>query len=271
MIPTESSLTQPNKKNINMPWNPETYNQFKNIRYQPFFDLAENISSDGLKKAIDIGCGTGEQTHILSQKFSDAKFLGIDSSSEMLEKSSLLENEKLSFKLQTIEELYNSNEKWDLIFSNAALQWSDNHDKLFPKLLSLLSEKGQFAVQMPVQAENTLNQILFQLASEEPYKTQLQDWNRVSPVLSLDEYAKMMFDAGLKDLNISIKVYPIIAEDAEQLFKFISGSALIPYLERLDEVNEAKFINEYKKRIEESFDSFPAIYAFKRILLYGRK
>ncbi|MEG1590994.1 methyltransferase domain-containing protein [Chryseobacterium sp.] len=254
-----------------MPWNPEVYNQFKNIRYQPFFNLMNLISPDNLKKAIDIGCGTGEQTHILSEKFEDAEFLGIDSSAEMLQKSLEFKNENLSFKQKNVEELYNSEEKWDLIFSNAALQWSDDHEKLFPKLLSLFSEKGQFAVQMPVQAENALNQILFQLASEEPYKTQLQDWNRVSPVLSLDKYAKMMFDAGLKDLNISIKVYPIIAEDAEKLFKFISGSALIPYLERLDEVNEAKFINEYKKRIEENFDSFPAIYAFKRILLYGRK
>lgn len=254
-----------------MPWNPEVYNQFKNIRYQPFFDLAENISSDGLKKAIDIGCGTGEQTHILSEKFKDAHFLGIDSSSEMLEKSSSLENERLRFKQQTIEELYNSDEKWDLIFSNAALQWSDDHKKLFPKLLSLLSENGQFAVQMPVQSENLLNQILFEMASKEPYKTQLNNWNRVSPVLSLDEYAKMMFDAGLKDLNISIKVYPIIADDAEKLFQFISGSALIPYLEILDQHNQEKFITEYKKRISEKFENFPAIYAFKRILLYGRK
>ncbi|WP_317619149.1 hypothetical protein [Chryseobacterium foetidum] len=58
-----------------MPWNPDTYNQFKNIRYQPFFDLAENISSENLKTAIDIGCGTGEQTKILSDKFPDAQFL----------------------------------------------------------------------------------------------------------------------------------------------------------------------------------------------------
>ncbi|MCX8533854.1 methyltransferase domain-containing protein [Chryseobacterium luquanense] len=254
-----------------MPWNPEIYNQFKNIRYQPFFDLIENISSDGLKKAIDIGCGTGEQTHILSEKFTDAIFLGIDSSAEMLEKSTGFENERLSFKQKTIEELYDLEEKWDLIFSNAALQWSDNHEELFPKLLSLLNENGQFAVQMPVQSENILNQILFQMASEEPYQTQLQSWNRVSPVLSLDEYAKMMFDGGLKDLNISMKVYPIIADDAEKLFQFISGSALIPYLEILDQDNQEKFISEYKKRIVEKFGKFPAIYAFKRILIYGRK
>lgn len=254
-----------------MPWNPEVYNQFKNIRYQPFFDLMNLISPDNLKKAIDIGCGTGEQTHILSEKFENAEFLGIDSSTEMLSESNLFENNRLNFKQKTVEELYDSEEKWDLVFSNAALQWSDDHKKLFSKLLSLLSENGQFAVQMPVQAGNILNQILFQLASEEPYKTQLQHWNRVSPVLSLDEYAKMMFDAGLKDLNISIKVYPIIADDAEKLFQFISGSALIPYLERLDEINQEKFISEYKKCIAEKFDRFPAIYAFKRMLLYGRR
>lgn len=254
-----------------MPWNPEVYNQFKNIRYQPFFDLIQFISSNGLKKAIDIGCGTGEQTHILSEKFADAEFLGIDASDEMLQKSLEFKNKNLNFQQKTIEELYNSDEKWDLIFSNAALQWSDNHEKLFPKLLSLLSENGQFAVQMPLQSENILNQILFQLASEEPFKTQLQDWNRVSPVLNLDDYAKMMFDNGLKNLQISIKVYPIIAEDAEKLFQFISGSALIPYLERLNEVNKETFINEYKNRIAEKFNTFPAIYAFKRVLLYGRK
>ena len=124
---------------------------------------------------------------------------------------------------------------------------------------------------MPVQSENILNQILLQLASKEPYKTQLQNWNRVSPVLSLDDYIKMMFDAGLTDLNISMKVYPIIADDAEKLFQFISGSALIPYLERLDETQQKEFTTEYKNRIADKFEKFPAIYAFKRILMYGKK
>jgi len=254
-----------------MPWNPEVYNQFKEVRYLPFFDLMELISADGLKKAIDIGCGTGEQTHILSEQFPEAEFLGIDSSHEMLAKSEAFKNERLSFEQKTVEELYDSSDKWDLIFSNAALQWSDDHEHLFPKLLSLLSENGQFAVQMPLQAENMLNQILFQLASEEPYKTDLQHWNRVSPVLCLDEYSRMMFEYGLKDLQISIRVYPIIADNTEKLFQFISGSALIPYLERLDRNTKQHFVEEYKKRIEKKFKQFPSIYAFKRILLYGKK
>lgn len=254
-----------------MPWNPEIYNQFKNIRYQPFFDLMNLISSENLKKAIDIGCGTGEQTNILSEKFADAEFLGIDSSAEMLAEANQFKNEKLNFRQMPVEDLIDSKEQWNLIFSNAALQWSDDHKLLFPKLISLLSENGQFAVQMPVQAENVLNKILFQLASEEPFRTLLDGWNRVSPVLSIDEYAQIMFDNGLKDLNISVKVYPIIAEDSEKLYQFISGSALIPYVEKLDEASRENFISEYKKRIGEQFKTFPAMYAFKRLLLSGKK
>ncbi len=254
-----------------MPWNPEIYNQFKNIRYQPFFDLMDLISSEHLEKAIDIGCGTGEQTHILSEKFDNAEFLGIDSSAEMLSESASFQNRRLKFRKMPVEDVINSEEKWDLIFSNAALQWSDDHKVLFPKLISLLSENGQFAVQMPVQSENILNQILFQLASEEPYRTQLDNWNRVSPVLSIDAYAQLMFDAGLRDLNISVRVYPIIADDAEKLYQFILGSALISYIERLDEASKNHFIEEYKNRIRKQFISFPAIYAFKRLLLYGKK
>ena len=254
-----------------MPWNPDVYNQFKNIRYQPFFDLSEFISDENLKTAIDIGCGTGEQTKILAEKFPKTQFLGIDASSEMLKKSDEFKSGNLSFKQQTIESLYSTEQKWDLVFSNAALQWSDNHEKLFPKLISLLNDGGQFAVQMPVQPENILNKILVQQASEEPFSIQLKGFNQLSPVLGLDEYANLMFENGLQNLNISMKVYPIIAESGEELFNFISGSALIPYLERLSGEQKEVFINEFKKRISKHFSSFPAIYSFKRILLYGKK
>ena len=73
------------------------------------------------------------------------------------------------------------------------------------------------------------------------------------------------------DLNIFQKVYPIIAEDHETLFNFISGSALIPYLERLSEDEQETFKTEFKQRIQKNFPKLPAIYSFKRILMYGRK
>ena len=67
------------------------------------------------------------------------------------------------------------------------------------------------------------------------------------------------------------KVYPIIADSPQKLFEFISGSALIPYMEKMSDSEEAEFVTEYKIRIEKEFKKFPAIYAFKRLLLYGNK
>lgn len=260
----------PLKQNT-MPWNPEKYNQFKSIRYQPFFDLMGLISEDGLNKGIDIGCGTGEQTSLLAEKFSEASFLGIDASAEMLAESRKYEQARLQFQQTTIEEFAAASSTWDLIFSNAALQWSDHHEVIFPKLLSQLNDKGQFAVQMPVQKENLLNKLLTDLVKTQPFAGYLNNCSRESPVLSIDEYAQIMFESGLKDIQIIQKVYPIIADIPETLFDFISGSALIPYLERLSEKEQILFNAEYKYRIEREFKKFPAIYAFKRLFLYGRK
>ncbi|MDA6072757.1 methyltransferase domain-containing protein [Flavobacterium sp. AC] len=254
-----------------MPWNPEIYNKFKNIRYQPFYDLIDFIKPVKGMKAIDLGCGTGEQTAILADKFKEADFLGVDSSAEMLERSKALETDHLNFRKATTEETLASGEKWDLIFSNAALQWSNDHETLFPRLLEHLNSKGQFAVQMPVQPENKLNKILLDLVNEEPFKSFLKGYKRDSPVLSIDDYAQILFDGGLEDIQILQKVYPIIANDHETLYNFIAGSALIPYIERVDGEEKELFIKTYKERIAEHFHKLPAIYSFKRLLLYGRK
>lgn len=188
-----------------MPWNPEIYNKFKNIRYQPFYDLIDFIKPMDAMNAIDLGCGTGEQTAILADKFPNATFLGVDSSDEMLEQSKSLEADNLHFKKATTEATINSGEKWDLIFSNAALQWSNDHETLFPKLIELINTKGQFAVQMPVQSENKLNKILLELVHEEPFKTYLSGFKIDSPVLSIDAYAQILFDGGLEDIQIMQK------------------------------------------------------------------
>lgn len=254
-----------------MPWDPAIYNQFKNVRFLPFFDLSDMIHDRLNMKAVDLGCGTGEQTALLVDKFSTAHFVGVDSSSEMLAKAAPLASNRLQFLHTTNESFLEGEEQWDLIFSNAALQWSDNHRVLFPKLIQKLNPDGQFAVQMPYQPENILNGLLFDLAEQEPYKTQLNGWNRPSSVLTLDVYAQIMFDNGLTDLKISQRVYPIIADTHDKLYDFIAGSALIPYLERLNVNEQANFIEAFKTLIREYFTTLPALYAFKRILLYGKR
>lgn len=254
-----------------MPWNPELYNQFKDIRYKPFYDLLGLLKEYDPKTIIDLGCGTGEQTAILTRHFKEASVLGIDSSATMLAQARAYNLSRLSFRQIGIEEILASGQQWDLVFSNAALQWVDGHEKLFKQLVSVVKPGGQLAVQMPVQDENKLNQLLLQLVKEEPFSNYLQGFVRESPVLNLDAYAQLLFDEGLLDLDISMRVYPIIAEDPQELVDFISGSAMIPYLERLNSEQAAEFTEAFKQRVAAAWPKFPAIYAFKRLLLVGTK
>lgn len=254
-----------------MPWNPELYEDFKDIRNQPFHDLLGFIQPHDIKTVIDLGCGTGQQTATLAERFPDASVLGIDASAEMLQRSNAFKRDNLDFKRLSTEEAIAAGEKWDLIFSNAALQWSDNHQKLFPQLLAMLHPDGQFVVQMPVQTENVLNKLLLETANEEPFAAYLRGWKKVSPLLTMDEYAQLLFDAGLVNLRIEQRVYPIIATDHDTLFQFIAGSALIPYTERLKGEERDQFILRFRQKIAAAFPTLPAIYAFKRLLLYGAK
>ncbi|WP_433835908.1 methyltransferase domain-containing protein [Flavobacterium anhuiense] len=251
-----------------MTWDPKKYNEFKEERSKPFNDLASHIVNKPNLKVIDLGCGTGELTQKLHQKLTNPYVLGIDNSAEMLAKAPTQEN--LEFKEKTILEQINDDSKWDVIFSNAALQWIDNHHELFPKIISRINPGGQLAVQMPQQNENILNKILLQLVQEEPFASYLKNWTRPSPVLNLDEYAKILFENGGKDLVLYEKVYPLISTQKDDFFDFISGSALTVYQERLKEQDFAELTVEFKKRIDFHFPIIPSIYAFRRLILYAR-
>lgn len=248
-----------------MPWNPDTYNQFKEKRYEPFYDLIGHVHAKPDMKILDLGCGTGELTAIVAEKFPGSIVLGVDDSAEMLSKSSTQKN--LSFAQRTIEEQVQADEKWDLVIANASLQWVNDHAALFPKIITTLAPGGQLAVQMPSQKENVLNQLLFELVHEYPFHEILKDVIRHSPVLSLDEYTELLFGSDAKNVLVYQKVYPIVAQSIDTLYDFISGSALVPYMEKLPGEMHPAFTKIFKERISRHFSTSPMIYSFKRIII----
>lgn len=253
-----------------MSWNPNIYNKFKSERFAPFYDLINLIELKPNLKVIDLGCGTGELTRKLADQLQNSQVLGIDSSSEMLSQASAFSNDQVTFEQRTIEKQVKSDQKYDLVFSNAAIQWSDKHEQLLPAIIGMLRPGGQLAVQIPDQTGNVLNQILDELVQEEIYKHALNNWRRVSPVLDIDEYAQILFENGSKDMTIYKKIYPLIVSNKEELYNWISGTALIPYLERLDGEIKENFIKEFKSRIDKRFTKIPVLYPFKRILMEAR-
>ncbi len=129
-----------------MPWNPEQYHKFQSERSAPFFDLLELVKVKEKLSVIDLGCGTGELTKILAERLPKSDVLGIDNSPEMLSKASLHANTQLRFERVSIEEISG---QWDLVFSNAAIQWVEDHEQLIPKLIALVRPGGQLVVQLP--------------------------------------------------------------------------------------------------------------------------
>jgi len=253
-----------------MEWNPDKYNEFKSFRYKPFFDLVSHISDKPGMKVVDLGCGTGELTKMLADRLTTPTVVGVDSSEEMLEKSKEFEKSNIRFEQKTIQEQINTSDKCDLVFANASIQWIENHQRLIPQIISTLHSGGQLAVQVPAQNENLLNQILMELVQEEPYRSSLCEWKRVSPVLTLDDYAQILFQNGGKEITVYQKVYPFIADSNNDLFELISGSTLIPYSTRLEGEIKELFIQELKNRIKSKFLNPPVFYAFKRIILYAQ-
>lgn len=251
-----------------MPWNPDLYNQFKDIRYEPFYDLISYVQAKPAMNILDLGCGTGELTKVIAENFPGSQVLGIDTSAEMLAKASRQEN--MLFAQRSIEEQLQLADKWNVIIANASLQWVNDHANLFPRLIEKLLPGGQLAAQMPSQKENVLNQLLYELVHESPFYETLHDVIRHSPVLSLDDYTQLLYSHGAKQTVVFQKVYPIITESVDTLYDFISGSALVPYLEKLQEPLQSAFITIFKQRIADRFTASPKVYSFKRIILVAR-
>ncbi|HXF85583.1 MAG TPA: methyltransferase domain-containing protein [Anaerolineales bacterium] len=250
-----------------MPWSPEQYHKFQSERAAPFFDLLALVEVRPNLKVIDLGCGTGELTRRLAETLPNSHVTGLDTSPQMLEKAASFSTPNLFFQQGDQAALTG---EWDLIFSNASLQWSENHTKLIPYLFARLKPGGQIAVQVPSNHNHISHQIYRETATEEPFKTILNGFQRYSPVLSIDEYARLLFDCGAEDIIVFEKVYTHILEDSDAVVEWISGTALIPYFERLGEYKE-DFLKAIRKKMRAALPGSPVFYPFRRILFSARK
>jgi trans-aconitate 2-methyltransferase len=246
-----------------MPWNPERYHQFQQERSAPFDDLLRLVKRREGLRVIDLGCGTGELTRRLADALSGSDVLGLDSSPDMLAKAVPHARPGVHFELGSIEAVIGA---WDVIFSNAAIHWVDNHRALIPRLFGLLRPGGQLVVQIPSNFSHPTHRLIVELASEEPFAQALGGWNRIIPVLSIEEYAELLYAQGGEEITVFEKIYPHVLQDADALVDWTSGTALVPYFERLSRELRERFLARYRQKLRERFPGSPVFYPFRRIL-----
>jgi trans-aconitate 2-methyltransferase len=182
----------------------------------------------------------------------------------MLARASALARPGLRFEQRRIEDVAG---RWDLVFSNAALQWVPDHDTFFPKLLQTVEAGGQIVVQMPSNYTHPTHVFMDELAAEEPYRTALGGYQRVWGALSIEQYGQLLYDAGGMDLTVFEKLYPHVLPDADALADWMSGTALVPFMERLPDDLKPPFMERYRARLRERFPGAPVFFGFRRILL----
>jgi trans-aconitate 2-methyltransferase len=250
-----------------MPWDPKQYHKFQAERSAPFFDLLALVQVRPNLKVVDLGCGTGELTRELANALPDSDVTGLDSSAQMLEKAVSLSSPNLHFEQGNQAELQG---EWDLIFSNAALHWTENHPALIPYLYARLAPGGQIAVQIPSNHNHISHQIYRETASEEPFRSILNGFQRYAPVLSIDEYARLLFACGAENIVVFEKVYAHVLEDADAVVEWISGTALVPYFERLGEHTD-QFVDVLHAKMRAALPETPVFYPFRRTLFSARK
>ena len=250
-------------------WNPAQYEKFKTQRAKPFFDLMKLLHDVEIRNAVDLGCGTGELTRTLFDRFSIGHLLGLDSSPDMLAKSELFATPGLSFGLGNIAE-YQPDEPLDLLVSNAALQWLPDHASLFPKLLGFVKPGGQTAIQVPFNFDHpshlaaaTVARDLFPRAFKKPA--------RVPAILPVERYAEILFANGFTEHVARVEVYGHLLPSGNDVVEWTKGTTLTAYQARLSTEEFQTFLDEYRRVLVGILGEGPYFYPFKRILLWGRK
>ncbi len=252
-------------------WNPAQYERFRDERSRPFYDLAALVQPRPGMRVVDLGCGTGELTAWLHGELQAAETVGVDSSDPMLEKAASQARPGLRFDREDIRMApARYLDGFDLVFSNAALQWVTGHETLFVELVKLVRPGGQIAVQMPAN-QGVPHRLTAEVARQEPFATALAGWVREDPVRDPVFYSRLLSDLGFAEQHVRLQIYPHVMESTHGAVEWLKGSLLTAYQARMPADLWQRYLEAYEAALlAAEGDRRPYFFPFPRILIWGR-
>jgi trans-aconitate 2-methyltransferase len=161
---------------------------------------------------------------------------------------------------------------YDLIFSNAALHWVENHEALFGRLTAALAPGGQLAIQMPAMHDDVSHLVAAELIEIEPYRSASAAWRKPQPVLAPEAYARLLSRLGFADPAVRLIVYPHVLAEPGDVVEWMKGTLLAEYSRHLPPDLFGRFLDDYRARLlGRLVGSRPFFFPFKRILLWGQR
>ncbi len=247
-------------------WNPDLYLKFRNERTQPSIDLAAKIELESPASILDIGCGPGNSTQVLARRWPEAEVAGLDNSASMIEKAGKdhpgqrwILGDAASFE---------PGRSWDLVFSNASIQWIPDHERLIPKFFGLVAKGGALAIQIPRFDAMPLYRAIVETAAGAKYRDHTRGCGELSTYHDESFYYGLLSGPAAR-LDMWETSYFHVLGSLEALGDFIRSTGMKPYLDRLPaEADRRSFEAEALERCR---DSYPAradgriLFPFRRL------
>jgi trans-aconitate 2-methyltransferase len=236
-----------------MTWSAVQYVKFEQERSRPVRDLLDRLPNKHVASAVDIGCGPGNSTELLQQRFPNAVITGIDSSADMIA-AARKRLPGVRFDIQDIAAWSGIDASVDLILANAVLQWVPDHAALVPALIAKLSPGGSLAVQVPASVDEPAPRLIREIAASGPWSQRLAERSVERTVRhSADWYYRTLREHGVAaDLWMTTYYHPL-SGGADAIVEWFKGSGLRPYLGPLDATERAAFLARYRHAIAQAY------------------
>ena len=229
-------------------WEPDQYHRFRQQRSAPFFDLLDLLRAVPGGRVADLGCGTGELTVALHQRVGASETIGVDRSVSML--AAAPSEPGVSFVGRDMRDVGDLG-PFDIVASNAALQWVPDHAEVLALWSGLLRAGGQLAVQVPANADHPSHQVAAEVAREPEFADAFPSGPPPDPVMSVLGHR--------------------LASSAE-VVEWVRGTSLVRFREQLAAPVFDRLVERYRVRLLEVIgDQSPYFYPFKRILLWAAR
>jgi trans-aconitate 2-methyltransferase len=248
-------------------WDVAQYHRFRKERRQPWEDLVTLVEARPDMRVVDLGCGSGELTRELAERFDAKSVLGIDSSAAMLEQAGA--DTRVTFELGDVA-THPIGHDLDLVFSSAALHWLPDHAALFERMRRALGPAGQLAVQMPANFEQPTHTTAIEIAGEAPFADVLGQRRSGAAIESPETYALLLHRLGFRRQLVRQQIYLHLLPSKTEVVEWVKGSVLTWYRARLGEELFAAFLARYSERLLAQLpDERPYPLTYRRMLLWG--
>ncbi len=246
-------------------WNPAQYLKFAGHRLRPALDLLARVDVEDPKVVFDLGCGPGNVTRVLAERWPGADVTGVDGSPHMLARARD-EHSGLNW-LQADLRDWQPDTPADVLYSNAALHWLDDHRALFPRLMEGLKPGGVLAVQMPGNYAAPSHTSIGAAAGE--LLPKLKPVMRENPVAKPEDYHQILEPAA-SQLDVWETTYIQVLEGDNAAAEWLKGSALKPLLDILDTDERETFFAAYSALTQKAYPKRPdgkTVFPFRRVFI----